>query len=92
MAILHWKQGLLCDNNQCLEDSNSNRSSRTCKYSVFIKFNEQADMAAGTRRINMCILFSGFTKCKLPSIHSESVPRSGSKTSTYSHAEKKTAI
>ena len=42
-------------------------------------------MAVGARRINMGILF---TNRKLPSIHSESVPRSRSKVSTYSYGEK----
>ena len=53
--------------------------------SVFI--NVQADMAAGARRINICIFF---TNHKLPSLHSESVPRSRSKVSTYSYPEKVT--
>ena len=52
--------------------------------SVFI--NVQTNMAAGARLINMGIFF---TNRKLPSIHSESVPRSRSKASTYSYAEKK---
>ena len=44
-----------------------------------------ANMAAGARRINTSILF---TNRKLPSIHSESVPRSSSKGCTYSYAKK----
>ena len=44
---------------------------------VFI--NVQANMAAGTRLINMGILS---TNHKLPSIHFESVPRTRSKAST----------
>ena len=51
--------------------------------SVFI--NVRANMAAGARRINMGILF---TNRKLPTIQSESVPRSRSKASTYGHTEK----
>ena len=42
-------------------------------------------MAAGARRIDMDVIF---TNGKLPSIRSESVPRSRSKTGTYSYAEK----
>ena len=48
-----------------------------------------ANMAAGARRINMGILF---TNRKLPLIHSESEPRSRSKASTYSYAEKKVTL
>ena len=51
--------------------------------SVFI--NGQANMAAVTRRINLCILF---TNHKLSSIHSVSVPRSRSKSIAISYAEK----
>ena len=40
-----------------------------------VVINAQANMAAGARRINMGILF---TNRKLPSIHSESAPRSRS--------------
>ena len=54
----------------------------TFVHTVFI--NVPANMEARARRINMCLLF---TNRKLPSIHSESVPRSTSKTSTYSYAE-----
>ena len=50
--------------------------------SVFI--NVHANKAALAHKINTCILF---TNRKLPSIHSESVPQSSSKASTYSHAE-----
>ena len=50
--------------------------------SVFI--NVQANIAVGARKMNMCI---PFTNHKLFSIHSESVPRSGSKASRYSYAE-----
>ena len=50
---------------------------------VFIKV--QANMAARARRINMGILF---TNRKLHSIHSESLPRSRSKGSAFSDAEK----
>ena len=53
--------------------------------SVFIRMHMQANMAAGACRINMSILF---TNKKLPSLHSESIPRSRSKASTYSYAEK----
>ena len=49
--------------------------------SVFILV--QANMAAGTRRINMGILL---TNRKLPSIYFESVRRSRSKASTHSYA------
>ena len=42
-------------------------------------------MAAWARWINMGILF---TNGKLPSIHSESVPRSRAKAVTYRYAEK----
>ena len=45
----------------------------------------QANMAAEARWINMGILF---TNRKLPSIHSESVPKIRSKPSTYSYTEK----
>ena len=45
--------------------------------------NGQTNMAAGPRRINMDI---HFTNRKLPSFHSELVPRSRSKASTYSYA------
>ena len=51
--------------------------------SVFI--NVKANMTAQARRIKMGILF---TNRKLPSIHSESVPRNRSKASKYSYAEK----
>ena len=51
-------------------------------YSVFI--NVQANMAADSRRINMGTLF---TNSKLPSIHSESVPRIKSKASTFNYTE-----
>ena len=52
--------------------------------SLFI--NVQANMAAGGRRINISILFPNR---KLPSIHSESVPRNRSKAArTLSQAEK----
>ena len=47
--------------------------------------NVEANIAAGTRRINMGILF---TSLKLPSIHFDSVPRSRSKGSIYSYPEK----
>ena len=50
--------------------------------SVFI--NVQAETAAGTRRINMGILF---TNLKLLSIHSALVSRSRSKASAFSYAE-----
>ena len=46
---------------------------------VFI--NVQANIAAGAYQVNMNIFF---TYRKLPSIHSESVPRSRSKASTFS--------
>ena len=59
-------------------------SSSSACHSVFI--NVQENMAAGARRINMELLFSNL---KLLSIHSESVPRCGSKASAFSHAEKK---
>ena len=55
--------------------------------SVFI--NVEANMAAGACRIYVGILFD---KRKLPSIHSESGPRSGSKASTFSYLEKTTYI
>ena len=45
----------------------------------------QTNIAAGARRINIDILF---TNRKLPTIHSESAPRSSSKASTYSFADK----
>ena len=46
-------------------------------------------MAAGARRINMCIFFFFFlTNRKLPLIHSVSVPRSRSKARAFSYAEK----
>ena len=51
---------------------------------VFIMGNE--NMAAGARGINMVIFF---TNRKLPSIHSESVQRDGSKASPYCYAEKR---
>ena len=53
---------------------------------VFI--NVQANMAAGARPINMNILF---TNHKLPSIHSESVPRSRSKAIAEKKVSQKTA-
>ena len=46
--------------------------------------NVKANIAAGTLRINMDILF---TNRKLPSIHSESVSKSRSKASTYCYAK-----
>ena len=52
--------------------------------SVFI--NVQTNMAAGACQINMGMYF---TNHKLPSLHSESVPRSRLKASTYSHDERK---
>ena len=39
--------------------------------------NVQGNMAAGALKINMCVLF---TNCKLLAVHSESIPRSRSKT------------
>ena len=51
--------------------------------SVFIIV--QANMAEGVLQINKQILF---TNRKLPSIHSLSVPRSGSKANSYSYADK----
>ena len=52
--------------------------------SIFL--NVQANMAKGTRQINMDIFF---TNRKLTSIHPESVPRSRLKASAYSTPKKK---
>ena len=50
---------------------------------VFI--NVQGIIAAGAHRTNMGMLF---TNHKLPSVHSESVPRSRSKANAFTYAEK----
>ena len=50
----------------------------------------QANMAAMASRINLGILFAIlFTNHKLPSIRSDSVPRSRSKAIAFMYAEKK---
>ena len=53
--------------------------------SVFI--NVRANMATGTRRINMVLLT--FTNHKLPTIHSASVLRNRSKAIAFSYSDKK---
>ena len=50
-----------------------------------VLINVQANLVAWARQINMGILI---TNRELPSIHSESVPRSRSKCSTRTFAEK----